>query len=171
MPRAKVRWILVCSTVAVLMLAAVVLVCWRSTSEPVEHLPISLLGTSNDPMRGLVASFSVTNESQMSISYCICPVQVKSDGAWPALQIPHSGGTELASGKADVFSVAAPVAAQEWRVPVVWGYRPTGVRSVAGTVKYNLRLNWHLLRHGRFPRLSRSSQFTMYASYSPTVPK
>jgi hypothetical protein len=120
----------------------------------------------------LVASFSVTNESRMSIYYCICPVQVKSNGAWPALQIPPSGGTELASGEANVFSVVAPVAAQEWRVPVVWGYRPTGFRFVAGRVKYNLRLNWDRLRRGRFPTLdNHGSQFTLYASYSPTVSK
>ncbi len=171
MSRAKVRWIWVCSAVAVLILAAVALVCWHGAAEPLGNFPISLHGTTNDPIRGLVASFSVTNESRMSIYYCICPVQVKSDGAWPDLRIPRSGGSELASGGADVFSVVAPAAAQEWRVPVVWGYRPTGYRSVTGRVKYNLRLNWDRLRHGRFPTLDNHAQFTLHASYSPTFSK
>ncbi len=172
MSRAKIKWVLVCSAVAVLMLVTIGVVCWYATSEPIEHFPISLLGTSNDPVQGLVASFSVTNESRMMIYYCICPAQVKSNAVWPTLQIPSSGGAELASGKAETFSIVAPVNGEDWRVPVVWGYKPTGFQSVAGRVKLNLRLNWYRLPHGKGPALdSHGSQFTLYASYSPTVSK
>jgi hypothetical protein len=170
MSRAKNRWLLVCSAVAVL-LAAAIFVCWYETVEPVDRFPISFLGTSNDPVLGLVASFSVTNESPRVIYFGICPAQVRSGDAWPALQIPASSGAVLALGQSKAFSVAAPVGAREWRVPVVWGYSPTGIQSFSGRVKHNVRLNWLRLRLGRRPTVDNSPELTVYASYSPAISK
>jgi len=162
-------WIL-----TVLFLAGLALSVRRSMVMPIDQFPVTLLGITNDPVQGRLASFIVTNESQLIIDCWVLSPQVNSNGMWSPPQQPAESNRrlQLRPGEANTFTVAAPSTAVEWREPVEWGYRPTtAARSIVGRLKSNFRLNWYLLRHGRPIRYNQGVEFNLYISYSEAITK
>ena len=54
---------------------------------------------------------------------------MKSNGVWLELQLPTPGFvTTLAAGRAGKLVIAAPPHGEAWRLPVMWGYRLTGLQ-------------------------------------------
>ena len=129
-----------------------------------------LLSLTNDPAQGAVATLCVTNPTDLSLFYFAGPPQINSDQGWSPSWTPRgAGGTTLPAHQSSTFMARVPLSGDLWRVPVVWGYLPAGLERFRGLVRYNLRLNWHLLRHGRSPKLVNSPEFDLCMSYSPEV--
>ena len=160
-----------CVICAVFLLATCALILVPSP-QPSAHVVISLLSFTNDPVQGAVATFCVTNPTDRILFYRTGPPQIESDQGWyPSWQPRGAGGTNLLAHQGSTFMVRAPLTEHPWRVPVMWGHLPAGLERFRGQVKYNVRLNWHLLSHGRSPKLFKHSELDACMSYSPEVTK
>jgi hypothetical protein len=169
MTRVASRTIFACCIGAAFLLGICVLTLVPS-HQPSASVSITFLSLTNDPAQGAVATFCVTNPTDLILFYLAGPPQIKSDQSWSPSWTPRgAGGTDLPAHQGSTFMVRVPLSGDLWRVPVVWGYLPAGLERFSGLVRYNLRLNWHLLRHGRGPKLVNSPEFDVCTSYSPEV--
>jgi hypothetical protein len=169
MTRVASKTLFVCCICAVFLLGVCALTLVPSP-QPSGSFSVTLLSLTNDPVRGVIATFCVTNPTDRILFYKAGPPQIKSDQGWSPSWTPRGAGdTTLAAHQGSTFMVRAPLYGDRWRVPVVWGYLPAGLERFRGIVRYNLRLNWHLLRHGRSPKLVNSPEFDTCTSYSPEV--
>ena len=130
---------------------------------------ISIVGRTNDPAKGPSVVFSLTNRTASQMFYVVCPPQLKSGGIWPPLPQVLSNTLDLLSHQSTNFSVAIPFDANAWRVPLFYGYSPSGVERFKGKVHYNLTVNWYLLKRGQRPRIMNNSDLNIYVSYSPEM--
>jgi hypothetical protein len=155
---------------AVALLVGLAFFLWRLAVIPAGQFPVTLLQMSNDPKQGRLASFNVTNGSGATIDYWIYLPQVKSSGVWSQLQhMPGAGTLQLTPGQAFTFSVAVPMNAVEWRLPVRWCYRSHMGFRVIEMWTVNLELNWKLLLHGITPKFYGGEELEFYMSYSRAI--
>jgi hypothetical protein len=160
--------------IAAVTVLGLVLFLILSDVTPIGRFPVTLVGMTNDPTQGRLASFIVTNASGATIDYCNYPPQVMSNGVWSPLQRPAHGSLgplhELTLGKVNWFSVIVPTNAVEWRVPVGWGCRPTtALQGIIGRIRSNLHLNWYLLRHGKPLKYNSGVEVNLFMSYSAAI--
>jgi hypothetical protein len=169
MTRVVSRTIFACCIGAVFLLGICVLI-FVPSHQPSANFSITFLSLTNDPAQGAEATLCVTNPTDRTLFYLAGPPQIKSHQGWPSSWTPRgAGGTNLPAHQGSTFMVRVPLAGDVWRVPVVWGYLPAGLERFRGRVRYNLRLNWQLLRHGHSPQLVNSPEFDVFTSYSPEV--
>jgi hypothetical protein len=131
---------------------------------------VSFLSLTNDPVQGAIATFCVTNPTDRILFYQAGPPQIKSDQGWSPSWTPRgAGGTNLPAHQGSTFMVRASLSGDPWRVPIIWNHVPAGLERFRGQVRYNVRVNWHLLRQGRSPKLFKHSEVDACMSYSPEV--
>ncbi len=162
------RWIWAGGIGCVLLFSAVLFI-WLPLAQPSASFQILFLSITNEPTRGALAYFSITNQSSSTISCTVCPPQIKSHGVWSSLPSPFGTGIVLSPHQVTTFTTPASMSGEVWRVPVFWGCVPTGVEFLRAQAKTNIRRNWFLLRHGRSLKFYSNPEFVIYASYSPEV--
>jgi hypothetical protein len=130
---------------------------------------ISVLSFTNDPTTGPSVLFSLTNRTASEMFYMVFSPEFKSGGTWPPLPQPHGSGFYLPPHQSTNFTAAIPSEAEAWRVPVLFGYSPSGVDRFRGLVRHNLRVNWIRWKYRRGIIAMNNSEFDLYASYSPEM--
>jgi len=155
----------------VLLTIAVVITGVLTVSAPKPSFQILLLGVTNEPALGQVASFSVSNYGSSRLSLCICPPQVKRLRDWSPVQPPRPDCMYIERGDVQTFEVSVPDDPNAWRVPVYWGYKPFGLRRVVDIGRYNWNINRVRLELGRSPLFIWNSQVDLRLGYGPEITK
>lgn len=71
-----------------------------------------------------LVSVPVTNESDFTVVYLTCPLQVNSNGIWSGPTLPPRQKMKtLLAGQSGVLVIDAASRNQNTRVPVLWGYK------------------------------------------------
>lgn len=161
----KSKTILIGCVAAVLLFAAACFI-WLPFPRSASSVSISFLGITNSSL----ASFSISNQCRSTLTYLVGHPQIRSEDEWPASASPR-GASDLFlhAHQVATFTVSVPPKAKIWRVPVFWGYMPTGFARIRGSLRHNVNLNWLRLSHGLRPEIVKGAEFDLYVSYSPEV--
>jgi len=150
----------------ILIVVFVALPPLSSTTKP----GIFVLGHTNDPTTGPSVLFSLTNQTDSQMTFLIGAPQIKTAGLWPPRAGPQARiASELPPHQATNFVVEVPSESGEWRVPVFYGYLPSGTERLRAGIRYNMRVNWNRLKHREIPKWFRNQQFDIYRIDSPEV--
>lgn len=168
MTRFSSKKLCVCAGLA-LVIPATAFLLWP----PVSPKPgIFVLGYTNDPTIGPSVLFSLTNQTGSRMTFLIAAPQTKTAGWWsPAPFDPQRAyrDFDLPPHQSTNFAVQVPSEPNPWRVPVFYGYLPSGTERLRGELRYNMRVNWIRLKHREIPRWMRVPEFNMYPGYSPEI--
>ena len=97
----------------------------KAAQGPGARLALSCLAVSTSS-NVLLISLGITNQSDSTMVYAVCPTEAKSNGVWTALNaVPFPPAivlAQLAAGASTSAIVTAPWVGGESRVPVLWGF-------------------------------------------------
>jgi hypothetical protein len=151
-----------------LVVGMAVFIAWLPLS-PTTKPGVSVLGRTNDPATGPTVLFNLTNQSESQMSYLVSAPQIKTTGLGSPVPEPRGSGFYLPPHQATNFTVKAPSGTDAWRVPVFYGYLPSGTERLRGKIRYNMRANWIRLKHREIPKWINDPMFDVYLVYSPDV--
>ena len=113
---------------AVMLFIALGLRLARSSRAPANAAGFSFVGV---PVAAAGSfSFGITNASHLDVDYIALAPQVQSNGVWLEVQPPSVPATTLPARQGGTLTLVVPASSYRgsWRVPVIWGYRPTDVQ-------------------------------------------
>lgn len=98
-------------------------------SPPIRALTVEFKGYTTNESGALLGTLVVGNRSTRPIHYVVFAPQVADSSAWPANlgrpMLPNVPPRPLSPGNETMVSVDAPYSGDQWRVPVLFSFRPS----------------------------------------------
>ena len=161
--------------VAVLLFLAAAIVALLPNPTADDIVKVSCLNTTNDPLTGLTAILSVTNQGDADIYLMRYAPQTKTGGVWSVFTLYVSGSvmppiSTLSAHTSGTFQVHLMGTGDAWRVPVSWSStKANPVIFIQKEFEINVYRNFQRLGRGEMPVFYGVPSHQHYMVFSPAV--